>query len=187
MTPEGETISDKEGRRLVVLVERPDLTMTWTLHASGQPGPDLHVHREHTDAFYVLEGELTFPVGPGGAERLRVGAGGFVAVPPNVAHRYLNESGAEAGWLNFHAPDTGFAAYLRDLRDGRPPNFDQFEPPDDGGRPASVVIAGRPADAPLELPGLYVAEVDAAGAQPPRAVRFPLGEGRALEVRTVTA
>jgi quercetin dioxygenase-like cupin family protein len=182
MTPEGERITDLEERQLVILVERPDLTMTWTRHASGQPGPDLHVHREHTDAFYVLAGELTFPVGPGGAERLRVGAGGFVAVPPNLAHRYVNDSGAEATWLNFHVPDTGFAAYLRDLRDGRTPNFDQFDPPADGGRPASDAIAGRPADAPVELAGLRVAEVAAASGTD----YFQLGDGRALEIRTVT-
>jgi quercetin dioxygenase-like cupin family protein len=55
--------------------------------------PDPHVHREHTDAFYVLEGELTFAVGPA-AERIGVAAGGFVAVPPGVVHSFANESGA---------------------------------------------------------------------------------------------
>jgi quercetin dioxygenase-like cupin family protein len=184
--PEGETITEKERRQVVILAERRDLTMTWSRYASGEPGPDLHVHREHTDAFYVLAGELTFPVGPGGAERMRLAAGGFVAVPPDVAHTYVNESGAEARWLNFHAPDTGFAAYLRGLRDGRVPPFDQFAPPADGGRPASHVIVGKPGDIPVELPGLYVAELDAP-VQDPEAVYFSLADARVLEVRTVRA
>jgi quercetin dioxygenase-like cupin family protein len=186
MTPEGETITEKERRQVVIVAERPDLTVTWSRYASGEPGPDLHVHREHTDAFYVLEGELTFPVGPGGAERLRVAAGGFVAVPPNVVHTYVNESGADARWLNFHVPDTGFASYLRGLRHGRVPEFDQFDPPADGGRPAADVIVGEPRDIPVELPELSVAEVDAAGPRRPAAVYFPLGDDRELEIRTVT-
>src|SRR5688572_32300594 len=103
MRPGGEVITDEERRELVILAERPELTVTWTRYAAGEGGPDLHVHRDHTDAFYVLEGELTFAVGPAG-ERVRVGAGGFVAVPPNVVHTFANESGAEARWLNLHAP-----------------------------------------------------------------------------------
>ena len=109
---EGETITRLPRREVVVLADHPDITITWTRYASGEPGPDLHVHREHTDAFYVLEGELTFPVGPR-AEPVRVPAGGFVAVPPHVVHTFVNDSGAEASWLNLHAPDKGFAAYLR--------------------------------------------------------------------------
>ena len=31
--------------------ERQDLAITWSRYAMGERGPDLHVHREHTDAF----------------------------------------------------------------------------------------------------------------------------------------
>lgn len=57
-----------------------------------------HVHR-HTEAFYVLEGQLTFQVG---AERetVTLGAGGFVAVPPGVAHSYGTAGGEPARWLS---------------------------------------------------------------------------------------
>ena len=108
---DGETITALERREVLILATRPELTVTWTRYAGGEPGPSLHVHREHTDAFYVLEGELAFAVGPD-AERVTVGPGAFVAVPPNTIHTFANDSGAEATWLNFHAPDTGFAAYL---------------------------------------------------------------------------
>ena len=112
--------------------------MTWTRYAGGERGPGLHVHREHTDAFYVLEGELTFAVGPG-AERVTVGPGAFVAVPPNVVHTFSNDSGAEATWLNFHAPDMGFATYLR-----AGAAWDSFDAPADGGLPAGDVTGLGP-------------------------------------------
>lgn len=142
---DGETITGKERREVVLLAGRPEISITWSRYGAGERGPDLHVHREHTDAFYVLEGELTFAVGPA-AERVRVAAGGFVAVPPDVVHTFANESGAEARWLNMHAPDAGFAAYMRALRDGAAAGFDSFEPPADGGRPAAEAVVSGPGE-----------------------------------------
>ena len=141
----GETISDRERRNVVILAARGDITITWSRYVAGEQGPDLHVHREHTDAFYVLEGELTFAVGPG-AERIAVPAGGFVAVPPGVVHTFANESGAEARWLNLHAPDSGFAVYMRGARDGTSVTFDSFDPPADGGPPADAAIISGPGE-----------------------------------------
>ena len=142
---DAETIAAQEHREVVILAERREQTVTWSRYAAGGRGPDLHVHREHLDAFYVLEGELTFLVGPA-AEAIRVAAGGFVAVPPNVVHTFANESDADASWLNLHAPDTGFAAYLRDGRDGRETDFDSFDPPADGGLPAAGAVVTGPGE-----------------------------------------
>jgi quercetin dioxygenase-like cupin family protein len=193
---EGETITAREQRE-VILLAADDLSITWSRYAAGEQGPGLHVHREHVDAFYVLEGEVTFAVGPAG-EPLRVGPGGFVAVPPHVAHGFANESEAQACWLNFHAPDMGFAAYLRDARDGNDAAFDSFDPPADGGRPASeVIVAAAGAGERLvvdgaavllkaALPGLAVAEWTLDGAAPPPGHRWPLdGAGRVLSIGTV--
>lgn len=140
---DGETITEQERRNVVLLAERDAMSMTWSRYAPGERGPDLHVHREHTDAFYVLEGELTFALGPAG-ERIRMSAGGCVAVPPNVAHSFSNDSSEDTRWLNVHAPDKGFAAYLRALRDGADAAFDSFDPPADGGLPAGEAIVARP-------------------------------------------
>jgi quercetin dioxygenase-like cupin family protein len=140
---DGERITAKERREVVILSEREQLTITWSRYAGGERGPDLHVHREHSDAFYVLEGELTFAVGPG-PERITVAAGGFVAVPPGVVHSFANAGPAEARWLNLHAPESGFAAYLRAARDGLNASFDSFDPPADGGRPAAEAIVAGP-------------------------------------------
>jgi adenosylmethionine-8-amino-7-oxononanoate aminotransferase len=73
-------------------------------------------------------------------------AGTFVAAPPEVVHTFRNASGAEAIFLNFHAPSMGFADMLRARRDGHDEDaerFDQADPPPDGGRPVSEAVVSR--------------------------------------------
>jgi len=127
------------------LCEHPLLDVTWSRYEGGQPGPDPHVHHEHVDAFYIVEGELQVQVGPD-VEPVRAPAGTFVMVPPNVVHGFDNVSDSTTRWLNFHAPSTGFIPYLRGDRDG----FDSFDPPADGGRPAEDATIAHP-DARGEL------------------------------------
>ncbi len=142
---EAPAISERPRRTVRALCEHALLDATWSQYEAGERGPDPHVHHEHVDAFYVLEGELEFGVGPD-VEPVRAPAGTFMAVPPNIVHTFRNASGATARWLNFHAPSTGFIAYLRGERDG----FDSFEAPTDGGRPAAEATVTR-ADAEGEL------------------------------------
>ena len=140
---DGETITARAGRDVVLLADRDDLSITWSRYGPGERGPDPHVHREHTDAFYVLDGELTFALAAA-AEEARVSAGGFVAVPPNLIHSFANEGDGDARFLNFHAPDGGFARFMRASRDGGDARFDSFDPPPDGGRPAAEAIVSGP-------------------------------------------
>ena len=105
----------------------------------GRDGPDPHIHRHHSDAFRVLEGELELQLGPD-RERVRLPAGGFALAPPGVVHTFRNPGPAEARFLNFHAPSMGFAAYMR----GENPGFDQHEPPEDGGRPLGDALMVPP-------------------------------------------
>jgi quercetin dioxygenase-like cupin family protein len=143
---EGETVFDSERSTLRLLVELEELTVTWFRYAPGEKGPDPHIHHRHTDAFYVLEGELELALGPGAAEIVRATAGTFVAAPPVVVHTFRNASSAEAVFLNFHAPSMGFADMLRARRDGQDEDaerFDQSEPPPDGGRPVSEAVVSR--------------------------------------------
>jgi mannose-6-phosphate isomerase-like protein (cupin superfamily) len=161
---DAEPITARKGRDVVILVADDDLTITWSRFAAGERGADLHVHREHTDAFFILHGELTFGIGPDD-EQVTVPAGGFVAVPPNVQHSFANESDGEARWLNLHAPDAGFAAYMRGVRDGRPVGFDSFDPPPAGGLPSDrVILRGAEDELDAELPGHRVTTRDAADA-----------------------
>jgi quercetin dioxygenase-like cupin family protein len=177
----GETITSRETREVLLLADGAEMSITWTRYGAGERGPGLHVHREHIDAFYVLEGELTFHVGPAG-DPVRVGPGGFVAVPPDVGHGFANESDADATWLNFHAPDAGFAQYLRDARDGKGGAFDSFDPPPDGGLPGAGVVVIQAGGEPLSvaLPGLTVTEQDGDPPAQSGDWRWELGGGRVL-------
>jgi mannose-6-phosphate isomerase-like protein (cupin superfamily) len=67
------------------------------------PGRELeaHVHDAEDDAFYILEGELTFAFGDRSAA---VPPGTFVLVPPGVEHGFRNDSGVPVRMLNIHAP-----------------------------------------------------------------------------------
>src|SRR6185436_11828342 len=116
----GEVIGDSPERRVEILSDHPSLHATWSRFAAGRDGADLHIHRDHTDLFYVLEGELTVRLGLDGDEVI-VPAGMIARVPPLVVHGFRNGSDAEMRYLNLHAPGVGFADYMRGLRDGRRP------------------------------------------------------------------
>ena len=90
----------------------------------GPPGdmPPLHLHQTDDEAWYVLEGEMTFFVQ--GEEPIQVSAGGLAFGPKGVPHSYRVEPPRPARWLALCTPG-------------------DFEP--------FVVAASRPADRP-ELP-----------------------------------
>ena len=110
--------------------------MTWFRYEPGEKGPDPHIHRQHTDAFYVLEGEVDFGLAPE-IKRITGGPETFAGAPPNVVHTFKNSSDATAIFLNIHAPSMGFGDVLRG---GGHEHFDQFDPPEDGGRPFEEAI-----------------------------------------------
>lgn len=136
---EGVTIFDVRERTIRILADREELALTLFRYDPGQEGPEPHVHRRHTDAFYVLEGELELGLGRE-VTRLTAAPGTLAAAPPNVVHTFRNGSEATVVFLNIHAPNMRFAEMLRAARDGRDEDageFDQFEPPADRGRPLS--------------------------------------------------
>ena len=118
-----EVIVRSADRSISLLVARQDLSITRATYAAGQRVAGPHIHHGHTDAFYVLEGELTFEVGPDG-ETVTLRQGGFVAVPPGVTHAFRTSGTGPARWLTFHAADGGFAEFMRGLRDGIPVEWD---------------------------------------------------------------
>ena len=62
---------------------------------------EAHVHHDEDDAFYILEGELTFEVA---GETVKAPAGTFVLVPPGVEHGFRNDGTDPVRILNIHAP-----------------------------------------------------------------------------------
>jgi quercetin dioxygenase-like cupin family protein len=137
----GEVVGDAPDRRVEILSDHETLNATWSRFGPHREGADLHVHREHTDLFYVLAGELTVRLGLDD-DAVAVPAGTLVRVPPLVVHGFRNGSDAELRYLNFHAPGRRFADYLRAMRDGREFSYDQHPPPADGGRPVTEVAIG---------------------------------------------
>src|SRR5256884_6891725 len=114
---QGETITAREQRDVVIKASHPLMDVTWSRYAPGQRGPEPHVHRRHADSFYVLDGEVTFTLGSDERE-VRAGAGTIVIVPAEVVHTFGNEGSGDAVYLNIHAPSMGFADSLRARRDG---------------------------------------------------------------------
>jgi quercetin dioxygenase-like cupin family protein len=132
---EGDRITDRPDRRATVLVETDEITISEFNYGPGQRGAQRHVHREHADAFLVLEGEFTFHLRDGSRT---LPAGTLVVFPPGVIHGFDNDSNGFTRAFNFHMPSFAFADYMR----GRNPDFDQLDPPEDGGvDPAAAVTA----------------------------------------------
>jgi quercetin dioxygenase-like cupin family protein len=103
------------------------------------PGPPLHRH-DFDEAFYILEGELTFQLGE---ELLTAGPGEFVFAPRNADHTLANRGEQPARYLLVCTPG-GFERTLARRwaeRDGtEPPEWALGELP-----PVEVV------GAPIEL------------------------------------
>ena len=69
------------------------------------PGRELeaHVHGDEDDAFYILEGEMTFFFGDEDEEAVAP-PGTFVLAPPGVRHGFRNPGPGPVRMLNVHAP-----------------------------------------------------------------------------------
>jgi mannose-6-phosphate isomerase-like protein (cupin superfamily) len=146
---EGEVVTDRPSRTLRILTDNELLTLTWFRYEPGEEGPDPHVHYTHTDAFYVLEGEIELRLGPE-VVSVPAPAGTLGAAPPNLVHTFRNSSDSTALFLNVHAPGAGFADMMRARRDGRDEEadrFDQHDPPADGGRPLADALVTKPGEA----------------------------------------
>ncbi len=115
--------------------------MTWFRYEPGEVGPDAHIHRLHTDAFYLLEGELEITLGPD-LQTTAARPGTLAAAPPGVVHTFRNASDSTAIFLNVHAPSLGFGDHIR----GRITDFDQLDPPPDGGRAVEDAVLSGPGE-----------------------------------------
>ena len=74
-------------------------------------GPPPHYHTREEEAFYVMEGEITFTV----EDRTVVaGPGCFVQIPRGTAHAFKNQTGAPARMLIQCSP-AGFEKFMTEF------------------------------------------------------------------------
>jgi quercetin dioxygenase-like cupin family protein len=100
------------------------------LEPQGAQAP-LHLHRKEDEAFYVLEGEMTFRIGE---ETIKASPGSFVFGPKDVPHTYTVDSGPAR--LLFLLSPAGFEGFVEAIskpakaRTLPPPQAET--PPDEG-------------------------------------------------------
>jgi len=102
---------------------------------SGGGRPPLH-HHDFDEAFFVLEGQLTFQLGDDVFTR---GAGELAFAPRGVAHTYANLSGAPARALLVITP-AGFERYF----DRIAARISGTEPPSEAAKPIPEVVTVGP-------------------------------------------
>src|SRR5919202_4920627 len=100
MSRTGQFLVDASEATVKVLMYHPDLVMTY-MRSRNQGGPGRHLHREHVDAFMVLEGDYAFEVGDTRDTRP---AGTALVIPQRVIHRYEYEATEQGAFVNIHAP-----------------------------------------------------------------------------------
>ena len=88
--PPGEGVRLGNVEFLGLSEHSPRLNVSVITMAPGADGPESHVHADEDDAFYILDGKLTFLLDEGD---VAAPEGTFVLVPPGVTRV-----------LNIHAP-----------------------------------------------------------------------------------
>jgi quercetin dioxygenase-like cupin family protein len=91
----------------------------WTIDA-GEGGPPPHLHKQHQEAFFVVEGTLCFRVGE---ETINADAGSFIFIPAGIVHSFSNPTSAPAKCVNAYVPGgiEGFFVEVGELfTDGDP-------------------------------------------------------------------
>jgi mannose-6-phosphate isomerase-like protein (cupin superfamily) len=99
--PPGEGLRAGNVEFLGLSEHSPRLNVSVITMAPKAHGPESHVHADEDDAFYVLDGELSFLLDEG---EVPAPAGTFVLVPPGVEHTFRNALDRPTRVLNIHAP-----------------------------------------------------------------------------------
>jgi quercetin dioxygenase-like cupin family protein len=104
MTAKGEILNPGEGRPMLdgraqikLGSGQADFSVFQQRTDVDPAGVPPHRHRSYDEAFFVLEGEMTFDVGE--RQSSRAGPGTFVFVPRGVPHRFANPGPTTARML----------------------------------------------------------------------------------------
>jgi mannose-6-phosphate isomerase-like protein (cupin superfamily) len=101
----GQAIVGPTGQPMIVKADSEATAGAYSLieysHAAGALGPPVHIHNEHEEAFYVLDGALTLLLGD---ETVTVEAGGFAVVPRGVRHSPSNAGAVPVRFFFISSP-----------------------------------------------------------------------------------
>ena len=147
---EARTI-DVGGFGVVVLADASDTEATFSLIETDDPdvgaGPPLHVHRDATESFYVIEGSYVMVVD--GRETL-CEAGSFVLVPRGAPHTFRNASPGSRK-LNLYTP-AAMVGYFDELAAGIAEGL--------GADGLDAIAARFAMDVVGEIPDTYLVDAD---------------------------
>ena len=103
-----------------------------------------HLHREYEEAFYILEGELTFLIG---RDWCSSEAGAAVHIQRGTVHAFRNDSGSSARVLVVHTPAAAIHMIeeLAALPDGAEPSASAAILARHASEPAVLAAVRRPA------------------------------------------
>jgi quercetin dioxygenase-like cupin family protein len=125
---EGKALPNPIGGGMMIKVRDEDTAGAYSIHDNtippGSPGPRPHIHRNHEEAFYVLEGELTVRVG---SRKITAPVGSFVVVPRGVVHQPSNPGTQPTRLLLIFSP-SGMDHFFEEAAEKRVPL--QAEPTD---------------------------------------------------------
>lgn len=122
--PGGGERLESEDCVYLVKVARPEISLIEYDTGPTYEGASPHFHEHHTDAFFLLDGELEFTLG----RETHLGrAGSAVVVPPGNVHAFTSTGRGRARFLNVHAPDSGFVDFLRARTRGEDGSFDSVD------------------------------------------------------------
>ena len=127
---EGKALPNPIGGRMVVKLRDGDAGGSFSVHdntiPAGSPGPLPHLHRNHEETFYVLDGELTVRVGE---RTITAPVGSFVVIPCGVAHQPSNPGTEPTRVLLIFSP-SGMEHFFEEAAEGRIPLQAVPEDPD---------------------------------------------------------
>jgi mannose-6-phosphate isomerase-like protein (cupin superfamily) len=125
MTPgpgEGKEILDIFGGLIAIEADGADTGSAYALLQMSATGentppreafPPAHVHHQEEEAWFVLEGALTFQIGD---RRFEAGAGSFVLAPRGTVHTFWATGTQPHRWLTIFSP-SGMEGYFREFAD----------------------------------------------------------------------
>ena len=118
---DGKVLVNPIGGRMVIKASDHQTGGSYSLHENilpaGSPGPRPHIHHNHEESFYVLEGELTIRVGP---RTITAPAGSFVLVPRGVVHQPSNPGAQPTRVLLIFSP-AGMDGFFAEAAERRIP------------------------------------------------------------------